>query len=145
MLWLGVLLMLLAVRSWRQRPPPGEEAALPPWMKAIDSFTFARAVGLAFVLAGVNPKNLLLGAAAGVAIGSAGLEVGAAVTAVAVYTVIAAITVIVPVVGYLVAATRLTAALTALRTWLQRENAVIMAILLLVLGVTLIGKGVGSF
>ena len=144
-LLLGALLLLLAVRSWRQRPKAGEEAALPPWMKAIDSFTFVKAVGLAFLLSGVNPKNLLLGAAAGVAIGGAGLEVAAAAAAIAVYAVIAAITVIVPVVGYLVAADRLTPALTALRSWLQRENAVIMAILLLVLGVTLIGKGVGSF
>ncbi|UJP10723.1 GAP family protein [Microbacterium sp. KUDC0406] len=54
-------------------------------------------------------------------------------------------TILIPVVGYLFAADRLRGALDAIRTWLTKENAVIMAVLLLVLGVDLIGKGIGSF
>lgn len=64
---------------------------------------------------------------------------------IAVFVVIAASTVLVPVVGYLVAANALRGPLDALHTRLAKENAVIMAVLLLVIGVSVIGKGIGSF
>jgi threonine/homoserine/homoserine lactone efflux protein len=144
-LLLGVLLLLLAARQWRGRPRGGAEPAMPKWMQAIDSITFPKALGLGLLLSAVNPKNLLLAASAGVTIGASGLEAGASVVAIAIFTLIAASTVLVPVVGYLVAAERLRGPLDALRGWLAKENAVIMAVLLLVIGVVLIGKGIGSF
>jgi threonine/homoserine/homoserine lactone efflux protein len=142
---LGALLLLLAVRQWRGRPKAGEEPALPKWMQAIDRIGFATAFGLGFLLSAINPKNLLMAAAAGVAIGSAALGTGDVIVVVAVFTVVAASTVLVPVVAYLIAAERLRAPLDALRGWLARENAVIMAVLLLVIGVSLIGKGIAAF
>ena len=142
---LGALLLLLAVRQWRGRPKAGEEPAMPKWMQAIDTITFPKALGLGFLLAAVNPKNLLLAASAGVTIGAAGLDAGSIVVVIAVFTLIAASTVLVPVVGYLLAADKLRGPLDALRGWLAKENAVIMAVLLLVIGVSLIGKGIGSF
>jgi threonine/homoserine/homoserine lactone efflux protein len=144
-LLLGAGLLLLAARQWRGRPRAGKQPAMPKWMQAIDRITFFPAVGLGFALAAINPKNLLLAAAAGIAIGSAALGVGEVVGVIAIFVVLAASTVLIPVVGYLVAADRLRGALDRLREWLARENAVIMAILLLVLGVSLIGKGIGSF
>jgi threonine/homoserine/homoserine lactone efflux protein len=142
---LGALLLLLAVRQWRGRPKAGEEPAMPQWMQAIDTITFPKALGLGFLLSAVNPKNLLLAASAGVTIGGAGLDAGSIVVVIAVFTLIAASTVLVPVVGYLLAADKLRGPLDALRGWLAKENAVIMAVLLLVIGVAIIGKGIGSF
>ena len=142
---LGALLLLLAVRQWRGRPKAGEEPAMPKWMQAIDTITFPKALGLGFLLSAVNPKNLLLAASAGVTIGAAGLDTGSIVLVIAVFTLIAASTVLVPVVGYLLAADKLRGPLDALRGWLAKENAVIMAVLLLVIGVAIIGKGIGSF
>lgn len=142
---LGVLLLLLAVRQWRHRPKPGAKPVLPKWMQAIDGFSFIAAFGLAFLLSAINPKNLLMAVSAGVEIGSAQLGVGAVIVAIVIFTVIAACTVLVPVLGYLVAADRLRGPLDSLRGWLAQENAVIMAVLFLVLGVNLIGKGIGHF
>ncbi|WP_194409881.1 GAP family protein [Microbacterium cremeum] len=142
---LGALLLLVALRQWRSRPKAGEEPALPKWMHAIDDVTFAKALGLGFLLSAVNPKNLLLAAAGGTDIGSAGLDTGSIVLVVAVFTLIAASTILIPVVGYLIAAEKLKAPLAALRGWLAKENAVIMAVLLLVIGVNLIGKGIAAF
>ncbi|HEY9308256.1 MAG TPA: GAP family protein [Microbacterium sp.] len=142
---LGILLLLLALRQWRGRPRAGAEPALPKWMQAIDTITFPKALGLGFLLSAVNPKNLLLAASAGVTIGAAGLDAGSTVVVIAVFTLIAASTVLVPVVGYLIAAEKLRGPLDALRGWLAKENAVIMAVLLLVIGVAIIGKGIGSF
>ena len=142
---LGALLLLLAVRQWRSRPKPGETAALPKWMSAIDSMTFGKALGLGFLLSAVNPKNLLMAASAGVAIGAARLPVAQIVLVVIIFTVIACCTVLVPVVGYLLAADRMAALLQSLREWLGAHNAAIMAVLLLVIGVSVIGKGLASF
>ena len=144
-LLLGVGLLVLAAAQWRKRPKDGAEPVLPKWMQAIDTITFPKALGLGFLLSAVNPKNLLLAASAGVTIGSAGLDAGSTVVVIAIFTLIAASTVLVPVVGYLIAAEKLRGPLDALRGWLAKENAVIMAVLLLVIGVAIIGKGIGSF
>lgn len=142
---IGGGVLLLAARQWRSRPRGDEGVRLPKWMNAIEKLTFPVAVGLGLLLSAVNPKNLLLAASAGVELGSAGLDAGELTLVIVIFTLVAASTVLVPVVAYLLAAERLRQPLDALRRWLERENAVIMAVLLLVIGVSLIGKGIGSF
>jgi threonine/homoserine/homoserine lactone efflux protein len=141
---IGVGLIALGFRQWGTRPAVGEPAKLPRWMSAIDSFTPGKALGLAFVLAAVNPKNLLMAVAAGTTIGSAGLSTGQVVVCVAVFVVLAASTVAVPVVAYLLAAERMRRPLDELKGWLQQNNVTVMAVLLLVIGVALLGKGLGG-
>jgi threonine/homoserine/homoserine lactone efflux protein len=142
---LGALLLLLAVRQWRSRPKAGETANLPKWMSAIDSMTSGKALGLGFLLSAVNPKNLLMSASAGVLIGGAQLSFGQAAVVVIIFTVVAACTVSIPVVTYLLATERMAKPLQSMRDWLGDHNAAIMAVLLLVIGVSMIGKGLGSF
>ncbi|SOC88183.1 Sap, sulfolipid-1-addressing protein [Curtobacterium sp. 314Chir4.1] len=142
---LGVLLVLLAVHQWRGRPADGATPAPPAWMTAIDSITPVKAAGLAFLLAAVNPKNLLMAVAAGVSVGTSGASTGAVVGALVVFVVIASVSVGVPVLGFLVLGTRLADGLSRLRDWLTHNNATIMAVLLLVIGVVTIGKGIGDF
>jgi threonine/homoserine/homoserine lactone efflux protein len=141
----GVLLILLAVHQWRTRPAPGTTAAAPKWMSAIDSMTPVRAAGLAFLLAAVNPKNLMMAVAAGVTVGTSSAETGAVVVALVVFVVIASLSIAVPVVGFLVAGGRVAGPLGVMRDWLTANNATIMAVLLLVIGVSTIGKGIGAF
>lgn len=138
---LGVLLLLVGARQWRGR---GGEHATPKWMTAIDSITPIKALGLGFLLAAINPKNLLMAAAAGVVIGAAGLSIGDDVVVIAIFTVLAASTVAVPVIAYLVAKDRMRGPLDAMKGWLQANNATVMSVLLLVIGVVLIGKGIGG-
>jgi threonine/homoserine/homoserine lactone efflux protein len=118
---------------------------MPKWMSATDTLTSVKALGLGFLLSALNPKNLIMSAGAGVIIGGGALPTGEVAGVIAVFTLIAASTVGVPVVAYLVASDRMTAPLDALRGWLVRENAVVMAVLLLVIGVVMIGKGIGNF
>ncbi|MDR6905979.1 threonine/homoserine/homoserine lactone efflux protein [Agromyces sp. 3263] len=142
---LGIALLFLALRQWRSRPKPGEEPELPKWMAAIDQMTAGRGLVLGFLLSAVNPKNLLMAVAAGVIIGTAGLAVGEAAVVILVFVLIAASTVAIPVIAYLVASKRMAGPLEALRGWLVHNNATVMAVLLLVIGVVVIGKGIGSF
>ncbi|MFE6965078.1 GAP family protein [Agromyces sp. NPDC057679] len=142
---LGLGLLFLALKQWRSRPAPGEEPELPKWMSAIDRMTAGKALGLGFLLSAVNPKNLLMAAGAGVVIGSAGLAVGDQTVAVVVFVLIAACSVAIPVIGYLLASKRMAGPLESLRGWLVHNNATVMAVLLLVIGVVMVGKGIGSF
>lgn len=141
----AALLLLLAVKQWRSRPHGDEEPALPKWMQAIDGMTAGKGFGLAFLLSAVNPKNLLMGIAAGVAIGAGDLTVGETSLVILIFTVLAGCTVAIPVIAYLVAADKMAAPLEKLRTWLVHNNATVMSILLLVIGVMMIGKGLDSF
>ncbi len=143
-LLLGVALLLLGVHQLRGSPAPGEQAALPKWMSAIETFTPAKSAGLGFLLSALNPKNLAMCIAAGLAIAAGGLTGGETVAAVAIYVVLAASTVAVPVVAYLIASDRMAGPLERLKVWLQQHNAAIMGILLLVLGTVLVGKGLGG-
>jgi threonine/homoserine/homoserine lactone efflux protein len=113
-------------------------------MAAIDDFTFVKALGLGFLLSAVNPKNLIMAAGAGVIVGTAGLSVSGDAAAITVFTAIAASTVAIPVLGYLVAAERMRGPLDALKRWLQDNNATVMAVLILVIGAVLLGKGVSG-
>ncbi|MCP9620563.1 GAP family protein [Nocardia otitidiscaviarum] len=137
---LGGLLLVLAVGQWRRRG----ETEPPGWMRSLDDFTPMRASGLGVLLSAVNPKNLLLCVSAGVAVGTSGLGAGGQVVAVAVFTVLAACGVLAVVVGYLLAADRLGPALDSTRKWLQANNHAVMAIVLLVMGSVVLGKGVGG-
>ena len=47
---LGALLVLVAVKQWRGRPREGEEAAMPKWMRTIDTFTPVRSFAIAVAL-----------------------------------------------------------------------------------------------
>jgi threonine/homoserine/homoserine lactone efflux protein len=141
----GVLLLVMALRQWRARPGAGQSGTMPKWMGAIESFTFAKALGLGFLLSGVNPKNLLLCLGAGTTIGAAHLPAGQVVVVMVIFTVLASSTVAIPVVGFLAARERMTRPLDELRGWLTQNNAAVMAVLLVVLGTALIGKGIAGF
>ena len=68
---LGALLLMLALRNGRKRPAPGAEPEVPKWMAGIDALAPGKALGLGFLLAGVNPKNLILTAGAATGGGTA--------------------------------------------------------------------------
>ena len=142
---LGALLLFLAAKQWRARPAEGEQAAMPKWMSAVDSMTAAKGFGLGFLLSAVNPKNLLMAASAGVIIGGNNLGFGDTTIVIVVFVVIAGCTVLIPVIAYLLAAARMAGPLDSLRGWLVDNNATIMAVLLLVIGVSVIGKGIANF
>jgi hypothetical protein len=142
---LGLLLLLVAVKQWRSRPHGDEEPAPPKWMGAIEAFSPAKALGAGAALAAANPKNLLLSIAAAAAIAATGISGGNQAVAYAVFALIGTIGVAVPVVIYFAMGDRAGPLLAGLRTWMARNNAVIMAVLLLVIGVKLIGDAITGF
>ena len=62
-----------------------------------------------------------------------------------VFVLLAISTVVLPVVLYRILGTRAQGTLESLNVWLQANNTTVMAVLILVIGVVLIGKGVSGF
>lgn len=142
---LGALLVLVALKQWRGRPHEGEEAPAPKWMGAIDRFTPFKAFGAGAVLAGANPKNLLLAIGGAAAIAQTGIPGGEQAIAYAVFAVIGTVGVAAPVAIYFVLGDRSGPILDRLKTWMGQHNAVIMAVLCLVIGAKLIGDAIAGF
>lgn len=138
----GVLFLLLAVRQWRGRPAPGVEPEMPKWMAGIDAFSPVKALVLGVLLAGVNPKNLLLTLGAAVGLAQLGLSTTDAVVSLVVFVVVASLTIAGPVVYYLLGGEQAKTALDEFKGWLALHNAAVMAVLFVVFGVDLIAKGI---
>jgi threonine/homoserine/homoserine lactone efflux protein len=143
-LLLGLLLLFLAYRNWQKRPKEGEEPEMPAWMAGIEAFTPVKALGIAALLSGLNPKNLGLTLGAALTIAQAGMAGAQGWITLAVFIVIASLTVAAPVLYYLAAGDKAEETLTGWKAWLAANNTTVMFVLLLVLGVKLIGDGLGG-
>ena len=138
----GVLFLFLAVREYRSRPAPGTEPEMPKWMAGIDAFTTGKAFAIGALLAGLNPKNLILTLGAATGLAQVGLSTTDAAVSLAVFVVVASLTIVVPVVYYLLGGEHAKAELDSMKDWLAGHNAAVMAVLFLVFGVDLIAKGI---
>jgi Sap, sulfolipid-1-addressing protein len=142
---LGAALVLLSLKQWRARPHEGEQAATPKWMGAIDDFTAPKAAAAGAVLSAANPKNLLLAVAGAAAIAQTAIPGGEQAVAYAVFALIGTVGVAAPVVIYFALGERAGPILEGLKGWMARNNAVIMAVLLLIIGAKLVGDAIAGF
>ncbi|MGY1643712.1 GAP family protein [Geodermatophilus sp. SYSU D00703] len=141
---LGILLLVLAAIRWRSRRRRRQKPLMPSWTAAIDRFGAVRTAGIGLALAAVNPKNLLLCAAAGTAIAGGDLSVAGTIAALIVFTVVAARTVAVPVVTVALGRQRLAGRLQSSRGWLTTHSDAVLITLLLVIGALLIVDGLSA-
>ena len=141
---LGLLLLLVAARQFRTRPKDGDQAALPKWMASVDDITPLSACGLAALLAGVNPKNLLLAVGGAATIAQTGISGGQQAVAYLVFALVGTLGVGIPVGVYFALGPRADKPLNSLKDWMSAHNAVIMSVLCLVIGVKLIGDAIGG-
>jgi threonine/homoserine/homoserine lactone efflux protein len=144
LLVLGVVLIAAGLKQWRSRPASGDEAPTPRWMLAIDDFTMAKAGLAGLALSGVNPKNVGLTAAAAAEIAAFGLPAEQQIAVLLVFVVVASVGVLTPLVVALALGDGSRELLDGLRRWMARNNAVVMAVLLLVIGVKLIGDAIAG-
>jgi threonine/homoserine/homoserine lactone efflux protein len=142
---LGLLLLAVAVKEWRARPQDDAEPEMPKWMATIDSFTPGKAAGFGALLSGINPKNLLLCVGAAAAIAQTGVPAGEQAVALAVFVLIATLGPGAPVAIYFALGERSEQILDRLEVWMSDNNAAIMAVLCLVIGVKLIGDAISGF
>jgi hypothetical protein len=141
---LGLLLLLVAARQFRGRPKDGAQPPMPGWMARIDQIRPPGAFGLAAVLAGVNPKNLLLAVGGAASIAQTGISGGEQAIAYLVFALVGTLGVGIPVGIYFTLGPRADKVLGALKDWMSEHNTVIMSVLCLVIGVKLIGDAIAG-
>ena len=113
-------------------------------MDGIESFTPARSLAVGFAIGALNPKNLAVGLAAAVAIAGSGVAGGTQVGVVVVYAVFASLGVIAPMVVTIALGQRSEDILIGWRTWLMDNNTAVMAVLFVVIGAAVMGKGLAA-
>ncbi|MFT6289850.1 MAG: hypothetical protein ACJAR2_000435 [Ilumatobacter sp.] len=139
---IGVIFLLLGAKQWAGRPTGDTPPEMPSWMATIDQFNFAKCFGLAFLLAGINPKNLGLTISAVVKITGSGLSSGEEIATLAIFIALASVTVATPVLLNLVLGPKAEGALTVMKDWLVANNNTVMMVLFVVLGAKTLGDGI---
>lgn len=141
---LAMLLLLVALRQFRGRPAAGEQPPMPKWMGTIDNVRPPMAVGLGAVLAGANPKNLILAVSGAAAIAQTGISGSQQAIAYVVFAVIGTTGVAAPVAIYLVMGDRAPKTLGRLKDWMSHNNAVIMTVLCVIIAAKLAGDAISA-
>jgi hypothetical protein len=135
----GAALIVFGLYRWLTRK---RSAHTPRWMQSLSKVTPVRAALTAAALTVANPKVLFICAAAGLAIGTAGLGDTRAWVAVAWYVAAAGSTVAIPILAYAVSGDRLDQPLARLKDWMERQHATLVAGILIVIGLLVLYKGI---
>jgi threonine/homoserine/homoserine lactone efflux protein len=135
----GIALVAFGVWRWLTRHQVTKQ---PAWLNRMSRLTPVGAGAIAVGLILVNPKVLVMNAAAGLVIGTASLAVPGVWVAVMYYTVIAGSSVLVPILAYAVAGERVDHQLERLKQWMERQHAVLMTGFLAVVGLLLVYTGI---
>lgn len=136
---LGLALVVFGIYRWLTRHRHSES---PKWMRSLTTLTPVRALATAAALVVLRPDVLLICIPAGLAIGASGLDRPDAWLAAAFFVAVAASTVALPVLAYVAAGDRLDGLMARLRTWMETNNAALMAALLVVIGAMVFYNGV---
>ena len=135
----GAALIVFGTFRWLTRH---KSAHMPGWMRQLTSITPAKAGLYGALLALVNPKVLFICAAAGLAIGTEGIGSPGVWLAELYFVAIAASSVAIPVLAYAVSGDRLDEPLAKLKDWMERHNAALVAVILVVIGLLVLYKGI---
>ena len=136
---LGSALIVFGIYRWLTRHRHTES---PAWMRSFATITPARAAITAATMVVARPDVLLICVPAGLAIGASGLDAFGDWMAAAFFVAIAASTVAVPILAYAAAGHRLDDAMGRLKDWMEKNNAALMAAILIVIGVMVLYNGI---
>jgi hypothetical protein len=138
---LGSALILYGIYQWLTRHRHTES---PAWMRSFVTITPVRAALTAVALVVIRPDVLLICVPAGLAIGGGGLGVTGDWIAAAIFVAIAASSVAIPILAYAAAGHRLDDTLARVKDWMDKNNAALMAAILVVVGALVLYHGINA-
>jgi hypothetical protein len=138
---LGSGLILYGIYQWLTRHRHTES---PAWMRSFATITPVRAALTAVALVVIRPDVLLICVPAGLAIGGGGLGVTGDWIAAAIFVAIAASSVAIPILAYAAAGHRLDDTLARVKDWMDKNNAALMAAILVAVGALVLYHGIDA-
>lgn len=140
---LGFLLIWFALRQWQKRPRPGKKVVSPKWMTSLDSASGFKAFTLGIALSFMNAKNIPLTIATVTAVVHLGAPLWINAVATLFFAVLGSLGVAVPLLASILGGTGFEEKLKETKEYLVEHNAVILAIVFLLLGAQTVGKAFG--
>jgi hypothetical protein len=138
---LGSALIVFGIYRWLKRDGHSES---PAWMRSFANITPVRAGLTGAALAAVRPDVALICIPAGLGIGTSGLGLVGDWVAAAFFVAIAASSVAIPVLAYAAAGSRLDDTMARLKDWMDRNNAALLAAVLVVIGAMVFYHGIDA-
>jgi threonine/homoserine/homoserine lactone efflux protein len=135
---LGLALIGFGIYRWLGRHGHTES---PRWMRSFATLTPLRAGTIGAVLVVVRLEVLIMCALAGLAIGSSALSITGDWITGAIFLAVASSTVAIPVLAYAGAGDRLDDSMARLKDWMERNNAALLAAILVLIGVVVFYNG----
>jgi hypothetical protein len=111
-------------------------------MRAFATMTPRRAAITGLVLVVVRLEVLIMCALAGLAIGSDGLAVADKWTAAVIFIAAAGSSVALPILAYVAAGERLDDSMARLKEWMEKNNAALLAVILVLIGAMVVHNGI---
>lgn len=140
---LGLLLIYFAFKQWHKRPTHGHTATSPKWMTSLDSATPAKTFVLGAALSLMNAKNIPIAIATVTTVVQLGAPAWVNLTAVVIFAALGTLGVIVPLGAATAGGAGAAEKLRETKSYLVQHNAVILAVVFLLLGAQTVGKAVG--
>jgi hypothetical protein len=136
---LGSALIVFGIYRWVTRRRQSES---PAWMRSFATISPRRAAITGLVLTVVRVDALIMCLFAGLDIGTGHLSVAGKLVCAVFFVAVAASTVAIPILAYAVAGSRLDNALGRLKDWMEKNNAALLAAILVLIGAMLVHKGI---
>ncbi len=137
----GSALIVYGIFRWFTRHGHTES---PAWMRSFATIKPPRAAITGAALAVVRPDVALICVPAGLAIGTAGLGLGGDWLAAAFFVAVAASSVAIPILAYAAAGARLDPTLARVKDWMDKNNAALLAGILVVIGAMVLYHGIDA-
>lgn len=136
---LGSALIVFGIYRWLTRHRHTES---PAWMRSFATISPTRAgiTGLALVV--VRFEVLVMCLVAGLAIGTSQLSVAGELICAVFFVAVSASTVAIPVLAYAAAGHRLDDTLARLKDWMEKNNAALLAAILVLIGLMVLYNGI---
>ncbi len=141
---LGLLLFWAALRLWTTRPRGDEEPPTPKWLASFGEAAPARAFMLGGMLCVANPKIIALVLAGMTSLGYLPLTSGQIATVAVLFVLLGSAPVIALAIAHAAGGDGMAARLQTLKTFLLRNNNVILMVVFAILGVSVFGKGLAG-
>ena len=138
---LGFILLMLAIRKLLKQHYSDKQVKVPKLITRLEKVGIFKSAMAGFIFSAIYPKNLVLSIGGAVVIDRVVSIFAMQVISLLVFTTLASLSIASPIVVSLLKKQKSEIMLAQLRSWLVKNNAIIIIILLLIFGVLLIGRG----